>query len=281
MKGKICLVTGATAGIGRVTALELARQGARLVLTTRDEGKGDSAASEIRAAVPGAQVEWVKVDLSVMREVREAAAEIRRRVDRLDVMVNNAGAIFIRREVTSEGVERTLATNHLSYFLLTRELRDLLVHSAPARIVNVASDAHRRARLDLDDLQSERGYSGYRVYGGSKLANILFTRELARRLAGTGVTANALHPGVVATNFGTNTPGLFRWAVKLASPFFIDAAAGARTSVYLASSPQVQGKTGGYYQKCREVQPSRRARDDQAAADLWTRTEALLARLES
>ncbi len=279
MKGKTCLVTGATAGIGKVTALELARRGARLILTTRDTAKGEAVAGALRSQVPGAQVDLGRADLSMMREVKEAAAEVRRLSPRLDVLVNNAGAIFTKRELTAEGLERTWATNHLSYFLLTRELWDLLAQSAPARIVNVASDAHRRASLNWDDLQAERRFMGYRVYGQSKLANILFTRELSRRLTGTSVTANSLHPGVVATGFGHNTPGLFKVLVKLGSPFMKSPESGAKTTVLLASSPTVEGRTGGYWASCREVRPSREARDDAAAKRLWDVSERMLAQL--
>ncbi len=279
MDGKICVVTGATSGIGRVTARELARRGARLVLTTRDDAKAQAVTAELKAARPDVQVDWVRADLSLMREVVRAAAEIRSRVDRIDVLVNNAGAIFTEREVTAEGLERTFATNHLSYFVLTRELREVLVQSAPSRIVNVASDAHRRATMKWDDLQHERGYMSYRVYGQSKLANILFTRELSRRLEGTGVTANSLHPGVVATGFGKNTPGVFRFAVQLLSPLFISPEKGAQTTLYLATSPEVQGVSGKYFAKSREAKSSREARDDAAAKRLWDESERLLARL--
>lgn len=282
MEGKTCVLTGATSGIGREAALELARQGARLVLTTRDDAKAKAVEADLRAAAPDVKVEWVRADLSLMREVRKAAAEIRARVDRIDVLVNNAGAIYTDRDVTAEGIERTFATNHLSYFLLTRELQDLLVQSAktaPVRIVNVASDAHRRGKMNWSDLQAERVYLSYAVYAQSKLANILFTRELAKRLKGTGVTANCLHPGVVATGFGLNTPGLFQLGVKLLSPLFISAKKGSETTVYLATSPEVEGKTGGYYAKQREKKPSRKARDDAAAARLWAESERLLAQV--
>ncbi len=279
MDGKVCVVTGATSGIGRVTARELAKAGAHLVLTTRDEAKAQAVERELRAVRPDVQVDWVRADLSLMREVVRAAGEIRSRVDRIDVLVNNAGAIFNDREVTSEGLERTFATNHLSYFVLTRELRELLVRSAPARIVNVASDAHRRASMKWDDLQHARGYFAYGVYGQSKLANILFTRELARRLEGTGVTANSLHPGVVATGFGKNSPGLFKLGVQLLSPLFVSPEKGAQTTLHLATSPKVEGVSGRYFAKSREARPSKAAQDDAAAKRLWEETERILAQL--
>lgn len=278
MQGKIALVTGATSGIGRVTALALAQKGAHVVITTRDAGRGRATVEQLQRAVPQARVDFIRTDLSEMREVVAAAAEFKRRFSRLDVLVNNAGAVYTRRETTSEGLERTFATNHLAYFLLTQELLDVLGAGAPSRVVNVASDAHRRGRMRFDDLLLERRYFHWAAYCQSKLANILFTRELARRLDGSGVTANCLHPGVVATGFAMNTPGLFKWVMSAASRFFISPEEGAKTSIHLASAPEVAGRSGGYFQKCREVTPSRAARDPEAAARLWLASEALIAR---
>lgn len=278
IRGKRVLITGATSGIGEVTARELLRRGARVVMTTRDRAKGERVASAMRAQVPGAELELLEGDLSLMREVKQVAEAYAARFDRLDVLINNAGAVFARREVTSEGLERTLATNHLAYFLLTRELLPLLKASAPARVVNVASDAHRRGKLTFDDLQRERGYSGYGVYAQSKLANILFTRALARRLAGTGVTATCLHPGVVATGFGMNRPGLLKLSLTLVRPFFISPEAGAKTTLHLATSPEVEGESGGYYAHEKPATPSAAARDDAAAERLWRESEALIDR---
>lgn len=278
IRGKRVLITGATSGIGEVTARELLRRGARVVMTTRDRAKGERVASAMRAQVPGAELELLEGDLSLMREVKQVAEAYAARFDRLDVLINNAGAVFARREVTSEGLERTLATNHLAYFLLTRELLPLLKASAPARVVNVASDAHRRGKLPFDDLQRERGYSGYGVYAQSKLANILFTRALARRLAGTGVTATCLHPGVVATGFGMNRPGLLKLSLTLVRPFFISPEAGAKTTLHLATSPEVEGESGGYYAHEKPATPSAAARDDAAAERLWRESEALIDR---
>ncbi|MBX5482967.1 MAG: SDR family oxidoreductase [Myxococcaceae bacterium] len=277
VRGKIALVTGATSGIGKVTAKELARRGATVVLTTRDRARGEQTAAEIRAAAPKARVELLEGDLSLMREVRRMATELQQRFDRLELLINNAGAIFEDREVTAEGIERTLATNHLSYFLLTQELLPLMKKSAPARIVNVASDAHKRARIDFDDLQRERGYFHFSVYGQSKLANILFTRELARRLEGTNVTANCLHPGVVATGFGMNRPGLLKLAMAIARPFMISPEKGAETTIYLATAPELEGQSGGYYARKKKIAPSKAAQSDETAKRLWDVTETLIA----
>lgn len=281
VRGKTALVTGATGGIGKVTATELAKKGAKVVLTTRDRARGEAAVNELRAAAPGAQVELIEGDLSLMRDVKRVADEFKQRFDRLDLLVNNAGAIFTERGVTSEGLERTLATNHLSYFLLTRELLPLIEKSAPSRIVNVASDAHKRAKVDFDDLQREKSYFHFAVYGQSKLANILFTRELAKRLSGKNVTATCLHPGVVSTGFGKDTSGLFKWGLSLIQPFLIGPEEGARTTIHLATSPEVEGHTGGYYARCKPAKPTRAACDDAAAARLWTETEKLIDRVLS
>jgi NAD(P)-dependent dehydrogenase (short-subunit alcohol dehydrogenase family) len=206
-----------------------------------------------------------------MAEVRRLGAELRETYPRIDVLVNNAGAVFRQREVTEDGLERTFALNHMAYFLLTHLLRERLVASAPARVVSVASRAHQQASgLDLDDLNFERGYGGWTAYCRSKLANILFTRELARRLAGTGVTANCLHPGFVASRFGDNNRGAFRWGIGLAKRLFaISEARGAETVVYLASDPRVAGTTGGYFADSAPATPTHAAQDDATAARLW------------
>jgi len=274
--GKVCLLTGATTGIGRAAAEGLARTGLTLVLAGRDAARTEAAVEGVRRVSGNDRVEGLVADLSLGSEVRRLAAEFRARHRRLDVLVNNAGAIFTRREETAEGREKTLALNHLAYFLLTRELLDLLLASAPARVVNVASEAHRGTRLDFDDLDSRRRYSGLGVYGRSKLMNLLFTAELARRLEGKAVTANALHPGVVATGFGGNTPGLFRTLVRIAQPFMLSPEKGARTLVYLATSPEVEGVSGKYFYRCREMRPSPAARDPEAARRLWELSEQLV-----
>jgi retinol dehydrogenase 12 len=273
---KGCLLTGATNGIGRAAADALARTGMTLLLVGRDSARTEATVKAVREASGNPAVQGFSADLSLRSDVRRLAAAIRAAQPRLHILVNNAGAVFTRREVTAEGTEKTLALNHLAYFLLTRELQNLLLASAPARVVNVASDAHRGTRLDFDDLESQRRYSGLGVYGKTKLMNVLFTAELARRLAGTGVTANALHPGVVATGFGQNTPGLFRTLVGIGRPFMLTPEKGAETVVYLATSPEVEGVSGKYFEKCREVRPSPAARDPEAARRLWELSERLV-----
>jgi NAD(P)-dependent dehydrogenase (short-subunit alcohol dehydrogenase family) len=279
MVGKTCLVTGATSGIGKVTARELARNGARVVLTARDVAKGDAVQAEILREAPGAQVAVIHVELSSVRAVRNAAAECRLRFPRLDVLVNNAGAIFPSRQTTMEGLELTFATNHLAYFLLTRELLELLKASAPSRIVNVASNAHRRGRIQFDDLQLERGYTGWRAYAQSKLANLLFTRELARRLVGTGVTANSVHPGVVATSFGRGGSFFTDLGYRMAAPFLLSPEKGARTTLFVATAPELETHSGGYFVRSTQAAPSASAQDDVAAKRLWEESERILQRL--
>jgi NAD(P)-dependent dehydrogenase (short-subunit alcohol dehydrogenase family) len=277
MTGKTCMVTGASQGIGKATALGLARLGARVVLVCRDRGRGEAAQAAIRQAVPGAEVELMLADLSDQKQIRQLAQDFKAKHDRLHVLVNNAGAIIMERRLTVDGLEATFATNHLGYFLLTTLLLDVLKASAPARVVNVSSAAHRRGKLDFDDLQHERSYSFMRVYSDSKLANIYFTRELARRLAGTGVTANCLHPGVIGSNFGQSDATWFKIMMKLGKPFLGSEASGAATSIYLASSPEVEGVTGKYFVKSKERHPARVAQDDAVARRLWDVSEKLTA----
>jgi NAD(P)-dependent dehydrogenase (short-subunit alcohol dehydrogenase family) len=269
MEGKLCVITGATSGIGLITAERLAALETRLVLVGRDPGRGETALARIKARAPRAEVSLHHADLSRLDGLRALAADLNAR-PRIDVLINNAGAMFWRRQVTADGLERTFALNHMAYFVLAALLHDKLVASSPARIVNVASEAHRGARLDFTDLQNARHYSGMRACSRSKLCNILFTRELARRLTGTGVTANCLHPGFVNSRFGDNNPGLVGLGTRIAKQLFaISPERGAETSVYLASSPHVQGKTGGYYDQCRAKSPSPEAQDDTAARRLW------------
>lgn len=270
LKGKVCLVTGATNGIGLEAARELGRLGATVVLCGRDGKRGQAALGEIKRTCPDAKLDYLQADLSSLAEVRRLAQEFRGRYSRLDVLLNNAGAIIDSRRLTVDGYELTLALNHLSHFLLTHLLLDMLKASAPSRIINVSSGAHQMARLDVDDLHFERTqYTPLRAYGNSKLANVLFTRSLARRLAGTQVTANSLHPGAVATGFAADYKGWFGWVVRLGRSFLLTSAAGARTSVYLASSPEVAGVSGRYFYKCREARVSRAGRDDALAERLW------------
>lgn len=274
MQGKVCLITGATSGIGLESARALAAQGATVVLSGRDPGRGEAALAEVRRTVPEAKLDLMLADLTSLASVRKLAGDFQAKYSRLDVLLNNAGLIIDRRKVTADGFEATFATNHLSHFLLTNLLLDLLTSSGASRVVNVASDAHRVGSLDfLDDLQAERGsYSGMKVYGNSKLANILFTRGLQRRLEGTKITTNSLHPGVVRTGFGLNSEGLFKHLVKLAAPFMLSAEGGARTSVYLASSPEVEGVSGKYFAKSRVAKESKAARDAAAAERLWQKS---------
>lgn len=279
MEGKTCVITGATSGIGLVTAERLAGMGARLVLVGRDRARGEAAVARLGRVAPGAMVSMHYADLARLGEVRRLGAELASALPRVDVLINNAGAIFWRRAVTEDGLERTFALNHMAYFVLTARLRDRLLAAAPARIVNVASGAHRPATLDFDDLQGTKQYSGWAAYQRSKLCNILFTRELARRLAGTGVTANALHPGFVASNFGNNNSLPFRLVLSLAKLAAITPDKGAETTVYLASSPEVATVSGGYFDECRPATPSAAAQDDASALRLW-RESARLAGLE-
>jgi NAD(P)-dependent dehydrogenase (short-subunit alcohol dehydrogenase family) len=277
MHGKTCVITGATSGIGLAAAEALAARGARLALIARDRARGEAALARVRAAAPDVRATVHYADLLRMGEVRRLGADLLAAYPRIDALVNNAGALFQHREVTEDGLERTFALNHVAYFLLTQLLRDRLVASA-ARVVSVASRAHERAVLDFDDLNLERGYSGWTAYCRSKLANILFTRELARRLAGTGVTANSLHPGFVASRFGDNNRGPFRWGLSLAKRLVaISEQRGAETIVYLAGDPAVAGTTGGYFTRSRPTTPSAAAQDDRSAARLWEISAKLVA----
>lgn len=281
MRGKTCIVTGATDGIGLETAARLGAMGARLVLVGRNRAKGEAALKQLAARVPGVAVEMHYADLSRRDEITRLASDLLQTAPRIDVLLNNAGALFARREITADGLERTFGLNHMGYFWLAHLLRERLIQSAPARIVNVASEAHRKAALDFNDLQNVHGYDGVNVYRRSKLCNILFTRELARQLSGTGVTVNCLHPGFVASSFGDNNSGLFRIVLSLAKRFVaISVAQGAETPVYVASSPSLEGVTGKYFDKSREREPNAAAQDDQAAARLW-RESASLAGLPS
>ena len=266
---RIALVTGATSGIGKVTARALAQQDYRVVLLARDWRRAEETAAEIRRAARHDRVETLLCDLASQAQIRAAAEELKRRHDRLHVLVNNAGAIFMKREVSADGIEKTFAVDHLAYFLLTNLLLDVLKASAPARVVNVASAASAAGHLEFDDLQLEHRYSGWRAYSNAKLANILFSNELARRLSGNGVTSNALHPGVVATGFGRNDNGLFTWLVKLGRPFMVGEEKGARTSIHLASSPEVEGVTGKYFVNRKPRRPPREALDEGVARRLW------------
>jgi retinol dehydrogenase 14 len=269
MVGRTVLVTGGTAGIGRATALGLARMGAHLAICGRDRESTEGAAGEIRAA-GGGQVEVFVADLSSQSQVRRLADEVLQRLSRIDVLVNNVGGYWNTRHVTADGLERTFALNHLAPFLLTNLLWDRLSNSAPARVVTVASNAHAQGRIDFDDLQGERSYSGARAYSQSKLANVLFTYELARRLPATSVTANALHPGLTRTSFGAEDPGgVQRRLVPFLRPFMKAPAEGAATSIHLASAPELARVTGRYFAKGRPRRSSKASYDQAAGARLW------------
>jgi NAD(P)-dependent dehydrogenase (short-subunit alcohol dehydrogenase family) len=275
MKGKTIVATGATSGIGEAAVLELAGMGARIVFIARDEARAKATMRKLEAKAPGLGHRVHLADLSSIAQTRKIGATIAAGEPRIDVLINNAGALFSDRRVTPEGLELTFALNHMAYFVLTEALRDKLVASAPARIVSTSSTAHQGVRLDFDDLQSAKGFSGFSVYGRSKLANILFTRELARRLAGSRVTANCFHPGVVATRFGSSSGGFAGLVIPFLRPFFISPETAADTLVYLASSPEVAKTTGEYFVKRKVTQPSAAARDDAAAKKLWPASEAL------
>jgi NAD(P)-dependent dehydrogenase (short-subunit alcohol dehydrogenase family) len=273
LDGRVCLVTGATSGIGAATASELARLGARVVIVGRDAGRCAGAVARIRRA--GGLAEALVADLSSQASVRALAASFGRRHDRLDVLVNNAGAYFARRQLSADGVELTFALNHLGPFLLTLLLLDRLGASASARVVNVSSVAHEGLRLDFDDLQAERRYDRLEAYGRSKLANLLFTYELARRLEGMRATANALHPGSVATHLGADRGWLRVRLRNLVRRGLLDPERGARTTVHVASAPELEGVTGRYFTDCREARSSEASRDPAAGARLWAASEQL------
>jgi NAD(P)-dependent dehydrogenase (short-subunit alcohol dehydrogenase family) len=275
MQGKTVLITGANQGIGKATARALGAQGASLVLVCRNAEKGRAAIADIER--DGARnVELLIGDMGSQADIRRVAAEFKAKHDRLDVLLNNAGVIVTSRRTTVDGLEETFAINHLGYFLLTDLLLDLVKASAPSRIVSVSSEAHRRGKMGWDDLQFKtRRYSAIAAYGQSKLANILFTRELARRLEGSGVTANCLHPGVIASGFGSTYGGAAKILAKVVSPFLATPEQGARTSVYLASSPEVEGVTGKYFDKCKERRPTAEALEAGSPERLWAISEEL------
>jgi retinol dehydrogenase 12 len=276
IRGKVVVITGATSGIGQVAAERLAEQGARLVLVARDPARGAATLARLRERGPGVAHGIHYADLSTLAEMKRVGAQIARAEPRIDVLINNAGALYTHRQLTADGLERTFATNHLAYFVLTEALRPSLTAVAPARVVNTASGAHKGEALDFADLQCANGYNGRTAYGRSKLANILYTRELARRLAGSGVTANCLHPGFVATRFGHESGGFLSWGIRIAQRLSaISEAEGAETIVYLASSPEVASVSGEYFYQCRVRTPSPQAQDDASARRLWEETATI------
>jgi NAD(P)-dependent dehydrogenase (short-subunit alcohol dehydrogenase family) len=269
MTGKTCMITGASSGIGRATALALAAMRAQLILVCRDRGRGEDTVGEIAARTGNRSVQLLLADLSSQASIRQLADTFLATGQPLHVLVNNAGIVNLKRSLTVDGVESVFAVNHLAYFLLTLLLLDRLKASTPARIVNVASDAHRFSGINFDDLGGERRYRTMRTYGQSKLANILFTYELARRLEGTGVTVNCLHPGTVATGLGKNNGSWAKGLIGMLKPFFRTPEAGAATSILLASSPQLQGVSGKYFSNCKEARSSNASYDETTRRRLW------------
>ena len=272
MGEKVCLITGATSGIGKATAMGLANMGASVVMVGRDRGRGDAAMAEIKEKSANASVDLLLADLSSQEQVRRLADDFKEAYPRLDVLINNAGVIRSKRITTADGLETTFAVNHLAYFLLTNLLLDMLKASAPSRIVNVSSGEQRNATIDFDNLQGEKGYKGAKAYSQSKLATVLFTYELARRLEGTGISANCLHPGgrvPVRTNFGSGVSGVFGYMVRALTPLMKSPDKGAETSIYLASSPEVEGLSGRYFVKKAEARSSEVSYDERIARRLW------------
>ena len=281
MNGKICLVTGGTNGIGKSTAQELARMGATVVIVGRDAQKTSEVVQEIRTASGNPNVDYLLADLSSQREVRRLAKDFKRKYSQLHVLINNAGGFFLRRQLSVDGIEMTFALNHLASFLLTDLLLDRIKASAPARIINVSSDAHASGKIEFDNLQGERNFRPS-AYDNSKLANILFTMELARRLEGTGVSVNALHPGFVATGFAKNNGKVIAALVSLFAPLVARSPAkGAETSIYLASSPKVEGMTGKYFYDSQVISAAPQATDMVVARKLWDASNEIVHRADS
>jgi NAD(P)-dependent dehydrogenase (short-subunit alcohol dehydrogenase family) len=275
MQGKVVVITGATSGIGEVAARRLAGMGARIVLVARDKTRGQQTLRRLHRGNLSVSHSIHYGDLSRISEMKRLAVEIAAAEPRIDVLINNAGAMFGSRQMTEDNLEFTFAINHMAYFVLTQGLRERLLASSPARIVNTASDAHKGRVLDFEDLQSAKRFSALNVYGRSKLCNILFTRELSRRWGGKGVTANCLHPGFVATRFGDGSGGFLSRAISMAKIFAISPEKGAETIVYLASSPEVARVSGEYFYKSRPAMPTAEARDDPAAKRLWIESARL------
>jgi NAD(P)-dependent dehydrogenase (short-subunit alcohol dehydrogenase family) len=279
MTSKICLVTGANSGIGKATALGLAKLNPTVVVVSRDKDKGEAALLEIRTKSGNKNIDAMVADLSSQDSVRELAHDFKARYKKLHVLINNAGIFLPRRVPTAEGLESTFATNHLGHFLLTNLLLDQLRASAPSRIINLTSSAHFGTEINFEDLQGEKKYSGYHAYSQSKLANVLFTYQLAKQLEGTGVTVNCLHPGVVRTGFGKDQGGLMSIGVRVGSPFMMSPEKAARAVVYLASSPELEGVSGKFFSKGQEKKSSAQSYDPATAEKLW-KVSAELTRLD-
>jgi retinol dehydrogenase 12 len=275
MRGKVVVITGGTSGIGEVAAEALAKMGARIVLVARSKSRGQATLQRLRQSGPGVVHSVFFADLTRLSEMKRVAWQVADQEPQVDVLINNAGALFATRRLTEDQLEYTFALNHMAYFAVTEGLRECLIASGAARIINTASAAHQAASLDLDDLQSTNSFRPLQAYGRSKLCNVLFTRELARRLNGTGVTANCLHPGFVATRFADESGGLISPLVRIAKFFAISRAQGAKTIIYLASSPEVAKISGKYFYDCRPITPSSAALDDRVALALWQRSATL------
>ncbi|HIM26814.1 MAG TPA: SDR family oxidoreductase [Candidatus Marinimicrobia bacterium] len=269
MNGKVCLVTGATDGIGKVSARVLAEKGAKVIIVGRNPEKSATVLAELKSSSGNENIDLLMADLAVMQEVRDLAEQVISHYDRLDILLNNAGGYFAKHELTSDGLERTFALNHMSYFLLTNKLMELLKSSAPARIVNVSSDAHYGVDMDFENLNGEQEYKAWKAYQKSKLANVLFTYELLKKVP-ADITVNCLHPGFVATNFGHNIGGFFGPVVKIAQRISaIDPEEGAKTSIFLCSAPEVKGVSGKYFYKCQPKTSSRESRNMDTGKRLW------------
>lgn len=277
MTGKTVLVTGATNGIGFITTRELAKMDATVLMVARDEHKGRAKLEEIRQTVPHAKLELFLADLSSMASIRQLATNVKAKYSSLDVLVNNAGAFYSERKVSKDGLEMTFALNHIGYFLLTNLLLETLKRGKNSRIVSVSSGAHMSGKMNFDDLQFEKKFSGWQAYSDSKLANVLFTKELSRRLEGTGVTANCLHPGFVKTGFANGTSGLIGYALNIAKNLMaITPEKGAETMIYLSSSDEVANVTGEYFEKKKIAKVNAQAEDSSVAKRLWDISEKLI-----
>ncbi len=282
MDGKSCIITGANSGIGKETARGLAKLGAHVIMVCRDHDKGEEARQDLIAEAdgedggnPNPQIDLLIADLSSQSSIRNLATDIRSEYETIDVLINNAGLIMGNHTLTEDGIEWTFAVNHLAPFLLTNLIIEPLLKAHSARIVTVSSGAHHMGKIDFDDLQARKGFRGFRVYSNSKLANVLFTKGLSRMLQGTGITANCLHPGVVRTNFGRSASPLFHMMFVLGNPFMISPKRGAATSVYLASSPDVEGVSGEYFRRKKIARSSQITHDATAAKRLWEMSSEL------